>query len=230
VSTAISGALDLGMWAYGATDDDRPGDDEVRFAADALGANIVDRATIAVATFRHLGDVIVSDPSKLELMGRWAGCSEADPDCPAKLSFSETDQEHAYLKLLPLSYRIFILSRRAANGAYAGPTPPNIVYYQCKAPYPWRDYDAGPFQAYTAWLQDLDPSGAQHGWDTFTIGLPPSKTTQHATPPPEALRRTLYPSVASGGLGLPLDRLVRELGQQYYWMGSSEEEAAHCAF
>jgi hypothetical protein len=215
-SGVLGSALELGMWIYGATESGAPSDGEVRREANKVGEVFVNRADIARSTFESMGDVIVSDYQKLKLVGTYGGCAPDPKDpstCPKEWAFSKAArnaasedvfrgvERYAYEQLLPLGYHVFAL--------------PQVV--DKVAPPPWRYLCSGvarPFENYPgpaimSLLQEYDPAGKDHVWDTYALSTPPGALTQHGTPPSAELRKKLFDPPAWGGLGISPTRLMR---------------------
>ena len=222
-SAMLAEAMELGMWIYGATESGAPSDGEVRRAANQVGEVLVNRADIARSTFKSMGDVIVSDYKKLEIVGTFGGCSP-DPDdpesCPKEWALntdarqraaddvSDGVERYAYEKLLPLGYHVFALP------PFVGAHTPSLERYLCSGV-------ATPFEGYghpavTDLLQEYDPAGKSHAWETFALAVPPGALTQTATPPSEKLLKRLFDPVTQGGLGIPVERFVRS-AEHYRW-------------
>jgi hypothetical protein len=222
-SAMLAEGMELGMWIYGATESGAPSDGEVRRAANQVGEVLVNRADIARSTFKSMGDVIVSDYKKLEIVGTFGGCSPdpEDPEsCPKAWALntdarqravddvSEGVERYAYEKLLPLGYHVFALP--PSVGAHT----PSLERYLCSGV-------ATPFKGYghpavTDLLQEYDPAGKSHAWETFALAVPPGALTQTATPPSEKLLKRLFDPVTQGGLGIPVERFVRS-AEHYRW-------------
>lgn len=241
VTGVIGHLLDLGVWAYGASQSGAPTYDEVKVKADELGAEMVEQAQQAQATYARMGDVIVSDYTKLALIGQYGGCNPSSPGCPPELALSNADriaasadvyrgiERVAYTKLLPLGYHTFAL--KPYDGSVA-PFPPN---YQCGFDFPWDDY--GSNRPYASWalLEDLDPVGNVNGWAPFVFSAPPGISTHHGSPPSNELLERMFDPVsmsgnpAKGGLGMSREQLSYETDHDY-WFGSESAEARRCGW
>ena len=215
-SGILAAALDLGMWIYGATQSGAPSDGEVRSEANKVGEVFVNRADIARATFESMGDVIVSDYQKLKIVGQYGGCAPdpKDPDaCPKEWAFSKAArnsasedvyrgvERYAYEQLLPLGYHVFGLPQTVRQ------FPPPPANYLCSGTF-------APFEKYShpaimALLQEYDPAGQDHVWDTYALSTPPGPLTETGTPPSDELLKKLFDPPATGGLGISPARLMR---------------------
>ncbi len=241
VTGVIGHMLDLGVWAYGASQSGAPTYDEVKVKADELGAELVEQAQQAQATYARIGDVIVSDYDKLAQIGQYGGCNVASPGCPPELALSNADriaasadayrsiERVAYTKLLPLGYHMFAL--KPYDGQVA-PFPPN---YQCGFDFPWGDY--GSNRPYASWAQlvDLDPVGGSSTWAPFVFSAPPGISTKHGSPPGNDLLERMFDPVSrsgnpkAGGLGISREQLSYEADHDY-WFGSESAEARRCGW
>lgn len=241
VTGVIGHLLDLGVWAYGASQSGAPTYDEVKVKADELGAELVEQAQQAQATYARMGDVIVSDYEKLALIGQYGGCNASSPGCPPELALSNADriaasadayrsiERVAYTKLLPLGYHMFAL--KPYDGRVA-PFPPN---YQCGFYFPWGDY--GSNRPYASWalLEDLAPVGGSNTWAPFVFSAPPGISTQHGSPPGNDLLERMFDPVSrsgnpkAGGLGMSREQLSYEADHDY-WFGSESAEARRCGW
>jgi hypothetical protein len=76
---------------------DRGGDsiDEISADANDLAAQLVNRLQSAQASFRGMGNIIVSDYAKLKTVGTLGGCSPSAAGCPAEWQFTQRDQQSA---------------------------------------------------------------------------------------------------------------------------------------
>jgi hypothetical protein len=204
--------------------------------------------------FARMGDVIVSDPNKLQELGKVAGC-KPDPDskkCPPPFSLLTSDlvaasghvytsiRQMAYAELLPLAYHVFALKQRCylqtdcekANREFQ-PDPRN---YTCGGAIVWEKYSSPA--ASTSWLTELDPStnrNPNHGWSTFVLSTPPGALTAQGTPPGDALLGRAFGPISrsgdpkAGGAGLSLKQLALET-KLYYWYGDAGGEAQECGW
>ena len=246
VSSEIGTALELGVWAFGATERGSPTDSEVRIKADKLGTELLDQANNVNDAFRRMGDVIVGDYAKLSVLGPQAGCISSEPDC--EFPFSEADrvdatalvyrsiERVAYEKLLPLGFHMLTLTRHTFDGNTTRPAAPDYHDYGCASDnprtafYPWINY---PPLASTSLLQELDPAGAASGWDTFVFAAPRGLFDQHGTPPSDQILTRMFDPVSKsgdrtvGGLGMSAARLALE-SEPHWWYGDAEQERLEC--
>lgn len=224
IAGIMGNLLDLGVWIAGAGKDGAPGGDEVRFKADELGAQLVDQAQQARATYARIGDIIVSDYNKLKVVGADGGCNPNSPGCPkdyayteaAKIAFSATFyrgvQRIAYEKLLPLGYRVYQLHNFDSLARSDRGRPPDVPnWYHCGIVH---SFYAFPALAYTSLLEELDPVGHINLYDVFVLAAPRGSDV-HGTPPPDGLLKRMFDPVSKtddptvGGLGISPAELMR---------------------
>src|SRR5204862_15961 len=117
ISSEIAGLMDFGVWMAGASQQGRPGGDEVRFKADEVGSELIKQGQQAQATYQRIGDIVVSDYHKLREVGANAFCN--DSSCDRRFAFTEREktevsvsiargiQRILYEKLLPLGFNVF---------------------------------------------------------------------------------------------------------------------------
>jgi hypothetical protein len=239
--------------SFGAVDrGGEPSDREITIEANEVGAELVSEAQQNQETLKRMGDVIVSDYAKLSALGPHAGCNAADPDCPKQWAFSLADQAAAsanvylgiervaYLKLLPVGYRVFSLVREGNfQRHHPRPNPPNPADYFCFAPHPWSEYP-DLARSSTSLLHTLDPVDHDNDWDTFVFSRF-SKSDLHGTPPTSALLDRMFnPLSASGnpkagGLALnwtqfALPEIQRDPDDRQYWENGIDGETANCGW
>ena len=232
VAGIMGNLLDFGAWIAGTGKDGAPGGDEVRFKADELGAQLVDQAQQAQATYARIGDIIVSDYDKLKVVGADGGCNPSSPGCPQEYSFTEAAkiafaatfyrgiQRIAYEKLLPLGYRVYQLKNFDSLAPSDRGRPPNVPqWYHCEVVHPFYNF---PALAYTSLLQELDPVGHINLYDVFVLSAPPGYFEVHGTPPPDPLLKRMFDPVSktndpnAGGLGISPAELMRT-AKHYDW-------------
>jgi hypothetical protein len=230
VTETIAGAMELGVWAFGANEDGTPTDDELQFKAHELGDKLQTQLTDAMKTYDSIGDVIVTDSAKLAFLGTNGGCiptGDADT-CPKGYSFTTDDKRRvatnlyrsveqlAYEELLPLAFRVYGLNpqRRAAA--------PDPKWYRCSI-YPWWYYSPLALStATTPLLQELDPTASsQNVWKLLVLSRPKGSTvfSRGQAPSDELLRRMFgavpkpdspsFDRPEKGGLGISPSRLMR---------------------
>jgi hypothetical protein len=217
----MAGLLDFGVWIAGAGKDGAPGGDEVRVAADKLGAQLVDQAQQAQTTYARIGDIIVSDYDKLRVVGTDGGCNPSSPSCAKVYSYTEADkvvfsaafyrgvERIAYEKLLPLGYRVFQLhdTKNPNRGR-----PPDVQEWYCGLVRPFHGF---PPLAYTSLLEELDPVLHINVYDVFVLAAPRGAFQYHGTPPPSELLKRMFDPVSksndpeAGGLGISPGELMR---------------------
>jgi hypothetical protein len=244
VTGVLGGLLDLGMWAYGATKSGGPSEGEMRLHANELGRTLIERAEQAKATMDQMSDVIVSDPAKLSLVGRYGGCV----DCPAEVAYLALDRADmtrnriqidrgverlAFQKLLPLGFNVMQLARLGNSRTdWPRSQAPDVRDYRCTTYFPWKDY---PENASASLLQELDPAGRANGYDTFVLSRPPGTFTGHGTPPShELLERMFAPVPRSndptvGGLGMEPASFMAA-ARHRTWYSSPSQEEINCAW
>ena len=232
VAGIMGNLLDFGVWVAGASKDGTPGGDEVRFKADELGAQLVDQAQQAQATYARIGDIIVGDYAKLRVVGANGGCNPNSPGCPKEFAYTERDkvafsaafyrgiQRIAYEKLLPLGYRVYQLKNPQRLSRSDRGRPPNVPeWYHCGRTHPFYAF---PPLAYTSLLQELEPLGHINLYDVFALSLPRGQFEVHGTPPPDGLLKRMFDPVSKsndpnvGGLGISPAELMRT-AKHYAW-------------
>jgi hypothetical protein len=226
---------------FGAVDSDGEPFGQGRFVtADELGSEMANQARDAQDSFAALGDVIVSDYEKLKELGTYAGCNPSSPDCPSEWGLDKAGltsisgslyldvERDAYLKLLPLGFKVFSLAREGDWQSHiVRPNPPNPVNYYCGGHHPWSEYP-DIARSSTSLLQELDPVGGDNEWDTFVFSAEPGGGDLHGTPPPAALLDRMFDPISTsgnpklGGLGLVWNQFaVPEAqvpeGQRSWW-------------
>jgi hypothetical protein len=218
------GDLD-GLEPVGELVDGRGGGDDVRFAADKLGAQLVEQAKQAQETYRRIGDIIVSDYAKLSALGDHAGCNPNSDGCPRQYAFTETArvafstafyravQRIAYEKLLPLGYWVYQLKNFDRLATVDRRRPPDVPnWFHCQAIHPFYAF---PSLAYTSLLQILDPLNGINLYDVYLLSVPQGRFTLYGTPPPDTILHRMFDPVSTstvpgdGGLGIPPDQLMR---------------------
>jgi hypothetical protein len=231
VTAEMANMMEFGVWVAGASQDGTPGGDNPRFKADELGAQLVDQAQQAAATFSSLGNIIVSDYAKLSVVGANGGCnpntaSAPGTPCPPEFAFTDADrvaasadfyrgvQRIAYEKLVPLGFHVFELNP-FPDGSQVAQQPPNVAAYMCGLYHPWNTAPPWPQLGSTALLQKLDSFGRLNNeWEVLVLAVPPAVSDQHGTPPPETLLHRMYDPVSgsndpeAGGLGISPTQLM----------------------
>jgi hypothetical protein len=249
----IAGVGEFALKAWGAAGEGgEPTDGEVTVEADRLGQEIMNQAQQAEATFQSLEDVILSDYQKLSTLGPHAGCNPTDSACPSVWAYSKQYDQYAsaniylgisqvaYLKLVPLGFRVFSLVRENAFQSHiVRPTAPNPVNYHCLAPHPWSEYP-DIARSSTSLLTELDPVGGDNGWDTFVFSRF-SASDLHGTPPTKSLLDTLFNPVtqtinpADGGMGLfwsqfATPEVKKAVPDREYWQENIGSEQLNCGW
>jgi hypothetical protein len=244
VTGTIAAAMEIAAWVYGATNEGAPTAEEINIKAHEFGAELVEHAQQQEATFRRIGDAIVSDPDKLSLLGEKGGCNPSSPQCPKEFAFSEADrvaasvdvyrgfEKESYLELLPLEYHVMALTRQWERGRQRErPAPPWPGDYQCSLYFPWSGYEDLP-RASGDLLQEVDMTGRDHGWDTFVLSAP-SATDVHGSPPSVRILKRMFDPVSesgdprAGGLNISWNHLTTHTTLDY-WYHSKASEDLHC--
>jgi hypothetical protein len=225
VSSTVAGAMELGVWMFGA-DENGGAVDEIPFKADELGDEIVAQMKETVEMYTRLGDVIVTDPAKLSFVGENGGCSPQADGCPEGWSFTNDDitalksdiertvERTAYEELLPLGFLVYGLNPERLNRA------PDPRWYNCGV-YPWWYYsDTAVARGTTPLLLELVP---QNGglWKLLVLSRPRGNGFRGSAPSDKTLNRVFGPVANStapdeGGLGVSLARLVSPADWQFW--------------
>jgi hypothetical protein len=118
VSSTVAAMMEFGVWAFGSDDHGGPSD-EIQFKARELGRKLTERMAGAVKSYKRFGDVIVTDPDKLEYVGTHGDCIPTAEACPDGYSFTNADidevsadlrrtvERTAYEELLPLGFYVY---------------------------------------------------------------------------------------------------------------------------
>jgi hypothetical protein len=215
-TTELGGSLFEGLWGGGSSGS--PQDRQVE--ADQLAMKIQAEAANVASSYDRMGDMIVSDPTKLQEVGSYAGCNAQGNGCGPNNKYVEyalpIAAQHAdiaaaeraidrtlYERLVPLAFPVW----DTGPGFFK-----DIAQYSCEFGNPW---DASPSPAaYTTVLRKLDPSQpaeqptanpTNNEWETYLMvarsGLVysfPGKTILHRMFAPVSISD--IPS--DGGLGL----------------------------
>jgi hypothetical protein len=226
-TSEVAAILDFGVWLAGANADGEPGYEDLHITADELGSKLIEQAVASRATFKRIGDVIVSDYHKLSVVGSNAFCNS--DDCNKDFAFTDADQELAatvasrgverilYEKLLPIGFHYFQLNQFVWNDMHD--LDPHD--YVCRGIYhPWYGF---PALASTSLLGYLDLQQNFYGQDVFVLGAPAERESdQHSTPPSDKTLERVFGPVSSskdpdaGGLGVSAAELVLK-SERYGW-------------
>ncbi len=149
--------------------------------ADQIGEKIQLQAQAKIAAFQRIGNMIVSDPTKLKELGTYAECDEAQGECGtdnryAQWTLPQGAQQDAgyaatiaidrvlYEKIVPLSFPVW------NTGTFPDP---DTSHFSCVNPEDDPFYGS-PGMAQTSTLQALDPAapgakkvGTFNSWDTY---------------------------------------------------------------
>ncbi len=246
LTSEASDLIELGVWVAGTQSTGKPSGDEVRFQADALGTTFVAQAEATQATFRQLGDIIISDPVKLETVGSKANCN-AGLTCPPEYqlasgleeaktaaTFYRAVERTAYEQLLPLGYRLTFLNPYPDNRTlFGGPkygypynngtATPDLARYDCQF-VKLHPFSGWPSLAADSLLQVLSPDNqADNQWQPMVLTAIPDSTDTTGTPPPDALLKRMFDPVPrtndpkEGGLGMQLSELSRTANKIWGW-------------
>jgi hypothetical protein len=234
VTTELGLMMDLGIWAAGTVPSGEPTDVETKVRADEVGTNLANELRGAAQTLERLADIVVSDPSKLKLVGIEAGCNAADPDCNQNYSFSakakrrvsadvaRSVERYAYERLLPLGFHVFNLYPDHSSAAQGG-KPRGAELYYCGATGTWDEFSPTALRYATAsLLRQLDPITQANEWQVLVMSKPLGGG-YHGTPPTDDLLRRLFsplpgskdPAVAdpeAGGLNMSPEALLATSG------------------
>lgn len=114
------------------------------FAADRLGAELIDQAKQAQATYARIGDIMISDDAKLTVVDASGDCDPNTPGCQKEYAYTAAAnvafsaifdrgiQRIAYEKLLPLGYHVYQLKNfDRLNPSDRGRPPDVPAWYRC---------------------------------------------------------------------------------------------------
>jgi len=229
VSGTVASAMSLGIWLFGANQEGGEAD-EIPFEADQLGDKIVQQMHQTVETYKRMGDVIVSDPAKLQFVGIHGGCSSENKNCPPGWSFSTEDkttlradiqrtvEREAWQELLPMGFRVFKTNPQRLEN------PPDL-----------REYDCGgnihPFSNFSQTQENLvvypllwevgTANGHENTWRPLVLAQPRGIYFHATTLADTTAEKVFGPVSASkspeeGGLDVPLSRLVPEKAWEWW--------------
>jgi hypothetical protein len=235
VSAQAADVLNLGMWIAGRGANGSPGGESFSVATNQLGAQLVEQAQQAQATYVAMGDIIASDYNKLKVVGKNGDCDPTAPDCDKDFSYPDEEKKAlsaavsrsaerlAYEKLLPLGFHVFQLAMDVDN-VQDRSHPPDPKQYLCGGTYyPWYYYPS-PL-AWTSLLQAYDPVNHNNSYQTFVLSVPPGANTYHGTPPDVTTLTRMFGPVSKslaagdGGLDISPANLMRD-AQHYGWTGN----------
>ena len=227
VSGTVASAMSLGIWLFGANQGGGEAD-EIPFEADQLGDKIVQQMQATVETYKRMGDVIVSDPVKLQFVGEHGGCSPEAKGCPPGWSFTEEDittlrsdlqrtvEREAWQELLPLGFKVF------GTNLQRLPQPPDLRSYDCGGIHPFSDFSQTQENLVVyPLLQELDLTNGPNLWKPLVLAQPRGSHFHATTLSDKTAERVFGPVSASkspeeGGLGVSLARLVPEKDWQFW--------------
>ena len=178
-----------------------------KIVADDFGITLRNQAVRTSQSFEAMGDIIVSDWSKLQEVGRYGACNP-NGGCPPgyeEYAYSKDMQQIAvqttelalertvHEQLLPVTYPIWDtrLSKPSAG-------PPATDLFRCTDMAPFRN---APTNAYFSALDSWDPNAGQNLWRTYlaAVALPDGASLSH---PPAAVLNHMFGAPVSGGLGI----------------------------
>jgi hypothetical protein len=204
--------------------------DEVSGNANELAAGMVSHLQEAQASFRNMGNIIVSDYDKLKTVGTLGGCSPSATGCSEEWQFSQRDQQQAAAatyrsiegafdqELMSLTFKAYLLGPRVVHHNSNRGVTTNARDYPCGANdyYPFRDE---PDNGQVALLQE-----PPNLYDVLALGnLSTLSVTNYipAVPPKPILDRMFGPVSSSldpkaGGLGIYAPDFLRsDIGPDY---------------
>lgn len=186
VTSTFAQLLDLEKWAYGSNPNGLPSYDSVELKTTELATELMRQMESGAKTYGAMLDVIVSDPKKLEKIGKLGNCKPDTKEC-GEFAFTKHEREQvtadlsrsiqrlAYEKLLPTSFNVY-KTNRDPDPAAVGGKPRNAVDYHCDGYFhPWGNYEirVRPW-TFTALLeeQDVEHDGTLNNWQVLAIGTP----------------------------------------------------------
>jgi hypothetical protein len=92
VSAQAADVLNLGMWIAGRGAAGSPGGESFSVATNQLGAQLVEQAQQAQATYVAMGNIIASDYNKLRVVGKNGDCDPTAPDCDKDFSYPDEEK------------------------------------------------------------------------------------------------------------------------------------------
>jgi hypothetical protein len=216
---------------------DRGGDsiDEISADANDLAAQLVDRLQSAQASFRGIGNIIVSDYAKLKTVGTLGGCSPSADGCPAEWQFTQRDQQRAAAAtsksieaefdraFMKNAFPSFLLGPHRIHHKVTGAFQPLAVTrdakdYPCfgQGFYPFQDASDNGQAALLTELPDI--------YDVYALGnlSTLSLTNNYPQMPPKDVLDRMFGEVSSsldpraGGLGLYKPDFMREASKGEY--------------
>ena len=227
VSGSVASAMSLGIWMFGANEGGGEAE-EIPFEADQLGDKIVQQMHATVETYKRMGDVIVSDPVKLQFVGEHGGCSPEAKGCPPGWSFTEEDittlrsdlqrtvEREAWQELLPLGFKVF------GTNPQRRPQAPDLRSYNCGGIHPFSGFSQTQENLVVyPLLWELDLTLGKNLWKPLVLAKPRGSGLHATTLSGKTAERVFGPVSASkspeeGGLGISLARLVPQKHWQFW--------------
>jgi hypothetical protein len=229
VSGTVAGAMSLGIWLFGSNQGGGEAD-EIPFEADELGDKIVQQMHATVETYKRMGDVIVSDPVKLQFVGEHGGCSSGNNGCPPGWSFSGEDEtvlradlqrtveREAWQELLPMGFKVFKTNLQRLEN------PPDLRAYDCGGnihPFSYFSQTQEDRVVYPLLWEVGTANGHENTWRPLVLAQARGSHFHATTLSDQTAERVFGPVSASkspdeGGLGVSLARLVPEKDWQFW--------------
>jgi hypothetical protein len=227
-------AMEMGAFGYDSRFDgtgDEAGEDP-RVRADELAERLREEAEESAAALERMGNVIVSDPAKLEEVGRWGGCSGGDAQgCPAGLEEYATDsgsvaeaveagalvlERTLYSDLVPRSFPVWDTGLTGDPGTGRDPDPG--VDFDCTGLDSLNSpFYGAPRRAWATSLDELDPAGRASRRRVSILVRRDRQT--YSWPSDTVLRRMFAPvdplDPRRGGLGLSAPDVLRSAESRY---------------
>jgi hypothetical protein len=233
-------AMETSAFAYeGEWDGSRDGSEEeieqdARLTADELGKELQLEAEASVATFKRMGNAIVSDYDKLEELALHAqcqqvnnGCDDKRLDCAQKPGGCQDFREYAvpggeavkasamarvalertiYRQLVTLSSHFPVWD----TGVTRNPVP--LKYLDCgQFPSVTHPFYNAPRQTWTTSLEELDPAGKR---SRRRVLIMVARNQYSFSWPSPILLEKMFDPVDEGGLGMaPLDVMRNPRGE-----------------
>jgi len=244
VTNEIGEAMDLGVWAFGSNQEGQPTYDGISIKAHELGKELSMQMQAAAETYRRMGDVIVSDPKKLALIGKYGGCNPGGNQCREEFSFTEQDKRRvaadlhratarfSWERLLPTAYHTYKLNPDREPSRHGGrPQDPN--HYECGVFHPWSYFSPLALQKSVAnLLLRTQPGGTDNNWQILVFARPGGG--EYGYPPSDETLTRLFSPVAEdnnpndGGLGISPEAFIAEQPWEFWDENPNEPGSDAC--